>query len=250
MNLTVLGSDGTWPRAGGACSGFLVSSGATDLWLDAGSGTFGRLQQHRDVGDLDAIVISHGHSDHFVDVLPAFYARHYGGLGGPGLPFFSPEGFTDLLSLLVSEDGRNVMAEAYAFTGVHDRQIVEVGPFRITAYEMTHVGVRSMGYRIEADGAVLAYTGDTGPCEAVDEIARGADLFLCEATYQNDSELRFFHLSAEQAAGHAESAGCGRLVLTHVPPTLDPERSREEAAVLFHGPVELAREGAAWEVGA
>ena len=74
---------------------------------------------------------------------------------------------------------------------------------------MTHIGVPSLGYRIEADGKVLAYTGDTGPCDNAVELARDADLFLCEATYQNDSKLTYFHLSALQAAEHAQASGRG-----------------------------------------
>jgi ribonuclease BN (tRNA processing enzyme) len=115
---------------------------------------------------------------------------------------------------------------------------------------MTHIGVYSLGYRIEADGVTLAYTGDTGPCDEALELARGADLFLCEASYQNHSGLTYFHMSAEQAAQHASAAGVERLVLTHLVPGLDPDVSRQEAAAAFAGPVDVAVPGASWEVGA
>ena len=78
MELTVLGTAGTWPPAGGATCGFLVSHEGTNIWLDAGTGTFARLQEHIGIDDVAAIVVSHGHTDHFIDVIPAFYARHYG----------------------------------------------------------------------------------------------------------------------------------------------------------------------------
>ena len=249
MKLSVLGAQGTWPGPGGECCGYLVTHDGFHLWLDAGTGTFARLQERIGIDEVGGIAISHGHADHFIDMIPAFYARHYGGMGHPGLPFFSPEGFTDLASLLVSENGRNVMAEAFAFNEVHEGSVFEVGPFRITAYEMTHIGVRSLGYRIEAGGAVLSYTGDTGPCDAAVELARGADLFLCEASYQNGQDLTYFHLSAAQAAEHAAKAGAGALVLTHLLPSLDGERSREEAAAIFGGRVDVAATDAAWEVG-
>jgi ribonuclease BN (tRNA processing enzyme) len=250
VNLQVLGAQGTWPGPGGECCGYLVTHDGFHLWLDAGTGTFARLQEQITIGDVGAIAISHGHADHFIDIIPAFYARHYGGLGGPGLPFFSPEGFTDLAALLVSEDGRNVMAEAYDFTESHAGEDFEVGPFHVTPFEMTHIGVRSLGYRIEAGGAVLAYTGDTGPCEEAVELARGADLFLCEASYQNGQDLTFFHLSAAQAGEHAAKADAGTLILTHIMPALDDERSREEATATFSGGVDVARPGRSWEVGA
>ena len=151
MRLSVLGSHGTWPGTAGECSGYLVTSGSFHLWLDAGTGTFARLQEHVAPGEIDAVLITHGHADHFLDVIPAFYARHYGDLGQPGLPFYSPAGFMDLAALLVSENGRNVMAEAYAFDHLDAGRVVEVGPFRVTSFEMTHIGVYSLGYRIDRE---------------------------------------------------------------------------------------------------
>jgi ribonuclease BN (tRNA processing enzyme) len=250
VRLTVLGSQGTWPGAARECCGYVVTSEGFHLWLDAGTGTFSRLQEHLPVGDLGGMLISHGHADHFLDIIPAFYARHYGRLGDPGLPFYSPPGFTDLAALLVAEAGRNVMAQAYDFSQIGHGQIFEIGPFRVTPYEMTHIGVPSLGYRIEADGKVLAYTGDTGPCVNAIEMARESDLFLCEATYQNDSQLTFFHLSARQAAEHAESANAGRLVLTHTTPNLDLGVSLEQAAEGFNGSIDMAVPDMVIEVGA
>ena len=249
MELTVLGSSGTWPPAGGATCGYLVSHEGTHIWLDAGTGTFANLQRHVAIGDIAAIVITHGHPDHFVDVVPAFYARHYGGLGDPGLPFYSPEGFTNLLSLLVSEDGRDVMGQAYSFRTLVDGDRVQIGPFDIRAYEMRHVGVNALGYRIEAGGAVFAYTGDTGPSDMVVEMARDADALMAEASYQDASNLLPFHLSARQAAEHAKAAGVGRLLLTHILPTLDPQVSLAEARSAFDGTVEVAEEGMITVIG-
>ena len=249
MRLSVLGSHGTWPGTAGECSGYLVTSGSFHLWLDAGTGTFARLQEHVAPGEIDAVLITHGHADHFLDVIPAFYARHYGDLGQPGLPFYSPAGFMDLAALLVSENGRNVMAEAYAFDHLLAGRVVEVGPFRVTAFEMTHIGVYSLGYRIEVNGHTLAYTGDTGPCDEAIELARGADLFLCEATYQDPMDHTFFHLSAEQAAEIVVRAEVRRLVLTHLMPALDPGVSFEQAARVFDGPIDVATRDAVWEIG-
>jgi ribonuclease BN (tRNA processing enzyme) len=249
VKLTVLGMSGTWPPAGGATCGYLLSHEGTEVWLDAGTGTFSRLQEHIDVASLDAIVISHGHPDHFVDAIPCFYARHYGKLGPPGLPFYSPEGFVDLMSLLVAEGPKDVMKEAYDFHTVRDGDIFTVGPFTFTTFEMVHVGVQAMGFRIEAGGGVLAYTGDTGPCEAVVEMSRGAHVLLAEATYQDGNALFPFHMSATQVGEHAESAGVPRVVLTHLVPGLDPEVSRAETAAVYHGVTDVAFADMTIEIG-
>lgn len=249
MRLTVLGSHGTWPGVNGQCSGYLLSHEGFHLWIDAGTGTFARLQDHIGVADVGAMLITHGHADHFLDVIPAFYARHYGGMGEPGLPFYSPDGFMDYAAMLVSEAGRDVMREAYAIEHLHHGARFEIGPFRVEAYEMTHIGVYSLGYRIEAGGHVLAYTGDTGPCQNAVDLARDADLFLAEATYQDHSTLSFFHLSAGEAAEHASKAGARRLVLTHITPDLDPGVSLEQAATRFDGAIDVAIPDDQWEVG-
>ena len=224
----------------GQCSGYLVSHDGYHLWMDAGTGTFARVQEHVQVEDIGAMLITHGHADHFLDIIPHFYARHYGRMGAPGLPFFSPEGFMDYAAMLVSEAGRDVMSEAYAMNHIRDGASFELGPFPIEAVEMTHIGVYSLGYRIRAGGHLLAFTGDTGPCENAIELARDADLFMCEATYQDDSELTYFHMSARQAAEHAAAAGVKRLVLTHITPDLDTGVSLEQAADAYDGPVDVA----------
>lgn len=151
--------------------------------------------------------------------------------------------------MLVSENGREVMREAYDFTTVHDGDVFHIGPFTFTAFEMTHIGVHAMGYRIEVGSAVLAYSGDTGPCDAMVELSRDADLVLAEATYQDANTLFPFHLSASQAAEHASRAGAHSLLLTHLTPNADPEVSRREAKAAFNGPVDIAVSGMTIEIG-
>lgn len=248
MELTVLGACGTWPGPGQANCGYLVSHEGSHLWMDAGSGTFANLQLHIRIEEISAVLISHGHADHFVDTVSAFYARHYGGLGTPGLPFYSPPDFVEQACLLVSEGGLDVMRQAFTFTDVQAGSVFQVGPFHVTVFPMEHIGVQAVGFRIEAGGAVLAYTGDTGPAPAVVELARDADLFVCEATYQEASRKFPFHMSAAQAGEHATAAGAKRLLLTHILPTLDPQVSAAEGATTFTGPVDVAREGDIVEV--
>ena len=250
MDLTVLGSSGTWPGPGRATCGYLLSHEGAHLWLDAGAGTFSRLQQWIRVDQMTGIVISHGHPDHFSDMLMCFYARRYGGLGDPGLPVYSPPDFTDKAALLVAEEGMKVLLEDFAFTPLHDGDEFTIGPFVVRAFEMVHVGVEALGYRIQAGGVTLAYSGDAGPASNLEELARDADLFLCEATYQESNAMYPFHLSARQAGERAAKAGAKRLMLTHIVPTLDPAVSVAEASQVFDGPVSAADEGSVVEITA
>jgi ribonuclease BN (tRNA processing enzyme) len=248
VELTVLGSGGTWPRPSGATSGYLLQHDGFNLWVDAGTGTFARLQEHIRIEDIHGLLITHGHPDHFVDVYPCFYARHYGKLGQPGIPLVAPEDFWGHMASLVSENGVDVAAKSFDVRGTPAGAQFEVGPFGIRAYEMTHIGVQALGYRIQADGRTFAYTGDSGPSDEVVQLAKDADLFLCEATWKHDDGLLPFHMSARQAGEHAARAGADTLVLTHIWPTLDPEDSRAEASGAFDGTIEVARGGRRWTV--
>jgi ribonuclease BN (tRNA processing enzyme) len=249
VKLIVLGASGTWPNPGTATSGYLVQHDGFNLWVDAGTGTLANLQRHIELSEIHGILISHEHPDHFVDLYPCFYARHYGEIGEPGLPVFVPTDFTQKLADVVSIDSQVVMRKAFAFTELVPGEPFEIGPFRVKTEPMAHLGIPALGFRLHSDGTVLAYTGDTGPTHHVEDLARNAELLLAEATWQDRDDLLPFHLSARQAAIHAREAGVGRLVLTHIWPTLDKDVSRQQASEEFDGPIDIATEGATLEVG-
>ena len=250
MELTVLGASGSWPDEGTALSGYLIQADGFNLWMDAGSGTMANLQQHIEVGDVDGMFLTHEHADHMVDVYPLFYARHYGGLGADGLPLYIPRGFGSRLLGLLSIESAAAFADAFDVHEVDadDDDGFEIGPFRVTTHEMAHLGLPAIGFRIESNGSALAYTGDTGPTDEVSDLARDADVFLCEATWQDEDDLHGFHLSARQAGEYAKAAGVGSLMLTHILPGRDREISGEQAAEVFDGTIHLAVEGMRCEV--
>jgi ribonuclease BN (tRNA processing enzyme) len=249
VELTVLGASGTWPNAGSATAGYLVQHDGFNLWMDAGTGTLANLQRHIPLPEIDAILISHEHPDHFVDLYPCFYAWYYGELGTPGLPVYVPTDFTQKLAQLVSVDGQVVMRTAFSFREVAPGEGFEIGPFRVETELMAHLGLPALGFRLETDGVVLAYTGDTGPTHRVEDLARNADLFLSEATWQDRDDLMPFHMSSRQAAIHARGAGVNKLVLTHIWPTFNRQVSVEQAAEVYDGPIEAAVEGMRLRVG-
>ncbi len=249
MKLTILGASGTWPNPDTATSGYLVQEDGFNLWLDAGTGTLANMQHHIKLSEIDAIMISHEHPDHFVDLYPCFYAWHYGELGEPGLPVFVPTDFSQKLADIVSIDSQVAMRTAFAFSEVTPGDGFEIGPFRVKTEPMMHLGLPALGFRLQSDGAVLAYTGDTGPTHHVEDIARDADVLLAEATWQDRDDLLPFHMSSRQAAIHARESGSSSLVLTHIWPTLDREISQAQAAEEYEGSIDVATEGKVFGVG-
>lgn len=248
MELIVLGASGTWPGPGGATSGYLVRAEGFNLWLDMGSGTMGRLQEHIALAEVGAAAISHDHPDHFVDIYPFFYALHYGRQGNGVVPVYMPPGLVDKATALLSEESATAMRLALDLQTVEPGDAFDVGPFHVQTRPMAHLG-DALGFRVECGGAVLAYTGDTGPCEDIEVIGHHADLLIAEATWQDASDQLPFHLSARQAGEHAARAGVRSLMLSHIWPSHDPDVSRAEAAEAFDGEIVIAREGLRVELG-
>ena len=251
LTVTVLGCSGSDPGAGGACSGYLVSDGETTVWLDAGSGTLANLQREVDPAAVDAVVLSHEHPDHWSDV-EGFHNVLRFALGREGVPVFAPAGlrrrtYGDTAPWLVWND-------------VADRDRVDVGTLTLTFSRTDHppetLAVRvdsGVGGGAAGDGSVgrsggsVAYSADTGPRWSMSSLGEGIDLALCEATLPASKAGSLAHLTAAEAGATARDAGVGRLVLTHLWPTLDPEQSRREGSEAFGAPVEVASVGARYE---
>jgi ribonuclease BN (tRNA processing enzyme) len=245
VELIVLGSGGGWAHAGGAASGYLLCHEGFNLWIDAGTGTLANLQDHIPFEDVGAIVVSHRHFDHFLDLYPLFLARWYR-KDGPklsGLPLFAPPGMFEHALQLEPE-----LPLTYDLNVVQPGESFHAGPFNILTAPMRHL-VPTLGMRIEADGQALAYTADTGPTEELTALARGADVLLSEATWL-DMPLTAgpFHMTPAEAGEHARRAEAARLVLTHLWPTYDRAAMAERAMDAFGEAVELAREGTVVEL--
>jgi ribonuclease BN (tRNA processing enzyme) len=249
MKLTVVGCSGSFPSADSPCSSYLVEADGFKLVLDLGNGALGALQKYSGLYDVDAVVLSHLHADHCIDLCAYYVARNYRVEGCPDpLPVYGPSGTADRLARAYDMPEDPGMKQVFDFRTLHGGSF-RIGPLRLTAALMNHLDTEAYGFRIEHEGRSLVYSGDTGRSQELVELARGADLFLCEAAYTHGKEtFEAVHLNGREAGEHAAAAGVGRLVLTHIPPWTDPERNLRDAEATYPGPVELARPGAVYEL--
>jgi ribonuclease BN (tRNA processing enzyme) len=240
VELIVLGSDGTWPRAGGAASGYLVRHDGFTLWVDAGTGTLANLQRHVAIEDVGALALSHAHLDHFLDIFPFFYARWFGSPDRPPTPVYAPPGLLQRAVALLPAEAQERVPRVFDLHEVEAGESFHPGPFTVRTAAMRHY-VPTLGMRIEADGAAIGYSADTAPTEALVELAAGADVLVAEATLASRDGLETLHLSAAEAGEHAAGADAGRLVLSHL--RAERDRAAERAAGAFRGDIAVAEEG-------
>jgi ribonuclease BN (tRNA processing enzyme) len=245
VQLTVIGCAGSFPSPGSAASCYLVEHEGATLVLDLGNGALGPLAAHADLRTLDAVVLSHLHADHCLDLTSLYVARKYHPEGPPLVPVavHGPSG-TDRR---IADAYRTTRAEPTALDQVfrfvdHTPVPIRIGPFTVTVARVAHP-VEAYAIRVEADGASLVFSGDTGPCDALVDLARGADLALFEASFLDGVHPRDLHMTASEAGAQATMAGVPRLVLTHLVAWNDPQVSLAQARATYDGELALAAPG-------
>jgi ribonuclease BN (tRNA processing enzyme) len=214
VRLTVIGSSPAWPNPGGACSGHLVDG---RLLLDCGPGVLANLRLREPWPSVEAIAITHLHLDHWGDLVPWVW----GSLFGPGREsrptvWLPPGSIAALRPVLARLGGEDMLDRAFDVVEYEAGVPFTAAGLELTALRVEHYDIEAYGFRVRGD-RTLGYSGDSGPCGALAELARDADLFLCEATLERpelDGPERG-HLAPEEAA--AAAAGARRLLLTHRP---------------------------------
>jgi ribonuclease BN (tRNA processing enzyme) len=236
MSVTVLGCSGSYPGPGGACSGYLVRARDIAVAVDLGNGSLANLQRHLDLAELDAVVLSHSHADHWVDLTGLRVALHYV-FGREGLPVYG-----------TGETKEMAAATTHGFEPTFDWRLTgdgdefEIGPLRFHLSATDHY-VETLAVRVDdpLSDRSLAYSADTGPDWSFRRLGSDVDLALCESTFPTDDEAEgVLHLSARQAGAMAADAGARRLVLTHLWPGTDPDQHRRIGSEAFGRAVDIA----------
>jgi ribonuclease BN (tRNA processing enzyme) len=254
--LVVLGSCGAWPEPGRACSGFVLEHGGARVVLDLGYGTLPRLLALLGTpaaDGIDAVIVTHAHPDHMVDLHGLMRARWFGRRSAPPVPLYAPE---PVLARLISleDDGADVVRGAFEWHSLPAAP-QQIGSLRLESVPLPHY-LPNAGVRLSAAGLAVAYTGDTGVDPGLAELGRGADLYIVDATDRWQRQAApaeppgaALNLTAREAGEAAAAAGARRLLLTHFWPDNDRQASRAAAAAVFGGEVLIADEGLEVQLG-
>jgi len=245
LTVTVLGSAATFGYPGNPCSGYLLRTGRTSVWLDCGPGTLPALQEHVAVAELDGIVVTHQHPDHCLELPVVRNAARYV-LGVDRLAVHTTAGTRDVCEAVLGGS-----ADPIEWNVVGDRSTVDVGDLSF-AFSRTDHPVETLAVRVAWADRTFAYSADTGPAwsfDSLDPTGEGFDLAVCEATLAEDEAGAVQHLTGSQAGAMARSSGVRRLALTHTYRDAGPARvEAAEAPGAFDGPVELAMPGQVFTV--
>lgn len=254
MRLTILGRSPASPNPGEACAGYLVEGGGARVLFDIGPGVVAQLLERHHPDELDAVVVSHLHADHMLDLVTLRYvypwrARPY----DERLRVILPPGSADQMRDLARGVGNERHFEDSFRLSEHDgSETLRFGQLALTPVETQHY-IRCWGFRVEVDGRRLAYTADTAPCPGLSDLADGPDLLLSEATLRSldeDAEPPEprGHLLPAEAGSAARDGRARRLMLTHLPVEGDGRWARDEATEAYGGTVEIAEPAETYEV--
>lgn len=259
MEITILGKSPAWQDAGGACSGYLVSEGESKVLIDCGNGVFGKLREACDYAEVDAVVVSHMHADHFFDLIPFAFANSFPfrGTGLPGavepdspeprpISLFSPPNSTEVLETVTGIWGMpELIPQSFDYREYEPSEEIVVGPLKISFQFVPHY-IDAWAIAVTgASGGRFVFGADCSPNEELVGFAEGAEILMAESTLlapEPDPDDRG-HLTPFEAGEHARDAGVGRLILTHISDEVNPEWAVSDAGEAFTGPIEVAAEG-------
>lgn len=251
MKLTSLGGSAAGPNPGQGCSGYLIESNGTHIVLDLGPGTLPELRLHADYRTLDAVVLSHLHLDHLLDILSLRYTLAYNPVPAPRpAPVWLPPGgrtlFTRIASAFSDPESCSSYFSVFALAEFDPDSPLKIGAVTVRFHPTVHY-VPCWAMRI-SDGRSgdLFYTADTGPAGRLASFARGCRVVIAEGTARPETLEAWAtrgHLTPFEAGALARDAEAETLVLTHLWQENDPFLALREAQEAFAGRVILAAPG-------
>lgn len=263
VRLTILGKSPAWQDAGGACSAYLLEEGGVRVLLDCGNGAFAKLRQFSDYVDVDAVVISHLHADHYFDLIPYGFALTHAprqqpvpvppwpANENPARPkLYGPPGALAAFARLGELIGvERLILDAFEAEEYDPAAPLTIGDLNFTFHLVPHfIDAYAMNVSTATSGRIT-YGADCRPCDALVEAAQGTDLLIVEATIPRPERTGVRgHMTPAEAGEHAARAGAEQVVLTHISDEIDPGWAVTEAARAFKGPLSVAREGDVFEV--
>ena len=240
LTVTVLGCSGSYAAPGNPCTGYLVRSDGASVLLDCGPGTLGPLQEAMDLAELSAIVTTHCHPDHWLE-LPVIRNVFIWFVPRSGVPVYGTAETRAMdRAITVMRSGKS---DPLAWAVIDASSDVTIGDQR-WSFALTDHPVETLAARVDAGGRSFAFSSDTGPGWDFRTLGEGIHVAMCDASHGREHEGEGIpHMSAREAAAAAAAARAERLVLTHLAPGCDPDAQLAEASAVFDGDVEVARPG-------
>lgn len=244
LRIVPVGVGGAYSVPGEAQSCYLVSAAGRSVVIDMGSGTLNLLQSRIAPEDLDAVVITHMHPDHCVDLMALRVYMVWGPGSGRVLPVHAPPGLRERLIAFSGSDGWD---RGFTFTDLQaGAGAIDFGDGLVLRHrEVPHLPP-THAVRLEHGGRSICFSADCSPSDALVDLATGCDVLLCEASFGDGVVPEGVpHMTARDAGDIASRAGAGRLLLVHCAPEFDRDASLAAARERFAGPVDWARQGEA-----
>ncbi|MDQ2653000.1 MAG: MBL fold metallo-hydrolase [Chloroflexota bacterium] len=250
MRLTVLGGSAASPNTSAGCAGFLVQRGDASIVLDMGPGTLQELRRHADFRALSAVVISHMHVDHVLDLIALRHALAYNPITPPGpVPVWLPPGGAAILAQVTAPfdlcDVPGTFRSTVTVQEYDPAQPLKIGNVELHFQRTVHI-VPAWAMRVSTPEGDLAYTADGGPTSTWDDLLHGARVLIAEATLLEPGARPIAQrgsLTAAEAGELAQRCGAETLLLAHLWEELGFDVARAQAASAFNGEIALARPG-------
>ncbi|MFW6023011.1 MAG: MBL fold metallo-hydrolase [Halanaerobiaceae bacterium] len=238
MKLTILGSRAAYSNKNEGCSGYLIQEGDFNLLLDCGSGTISALQNYIELTELDNVILSHYHPDHYSDISILQHGIMIESMVNNEKNHIYIYGHQDdeLFNKLTYKD--YTTGKSY-----QEDKPLQLGPLTIT-FLKTHHSAIGYAMKISNGKKEIVYTSDTAYFDDLVSFSENVDLLLAESSlYPETDGQQMGHMNSTDSANLARNANSKKLILTHLPNYGDNQELLKNAMKIFPGNVKLAYSG-------